>query len=65
MASENEQLKKVLGEQTLEIAILRDVLKKRTLTGEQNRDCKHCQELDVLKPQRQEAITRAQRLRSQ
>jgi transposase len=28
LASENEQLKKVLGEQTLEIAILRDLLKK-------------------------------------
>jgi transposase len=28
LASENEQLKKVLGEQALEIAILRDLLKK-------------------------------------
>lgn len=28
LASENEKLKKVLGEQTLEVAILRDLLKK-------------------------------------
>ena len=30
MAQENEQLKKLLGEKDLEIAILRDLLKKRT-----------------------------------
>jgi len=38
--NESNQFKRTLGEQTLEVSILRDLLKKQTLTCGQNRDCK-------------------------
>lgn len=43
LSAENEQMKKTMGEQALEISILRDLLKKQTLTCGQN---SHCAQVD-------------------